>query len=162
MRNFTANFVRILRICKDFAANRVNKHGYAPRCSMSSKFSELGVIAHGITAEAFTCDSENLPFHRLHHECKEDLPDLISRRQFNARRKLTARLAEEIRKDMAAAIDGSEDVFCIDSKPLKACRNARAKRCTMGCNNTDAAPEWAIAPRKRCTITGINSMRFVE
>ncbi len=58
-------------------------------------------------------------FHRLYNECKEDLPNLTSRRQFNARRKLTARLAEEIRKDVAIAIDGSEDVFCIDSKPVK-------------------------------------------
>lgn len=70
------------------------------------------------------------------------MPNLISRRQFNARRKLTARLAEEIRKDVARAIDGPEDVFCIDSKPVKVCRNARAKRCTMGQDNPDAAPDW--------------------
>ncbi len=43
--------------------------------------------------------------------CKDDLPNLISRRQFNVRRKLTARLAEEIRKDVVVAIDGTEDVF---------------------------------------------------
>ncbi len=56
--------------------------------------------------------------------------------------KLTARLAEEIRKDVAIAIDGSEDVFCIDSKPVKVCQNARAKRCAMGRDNTDARPDW--------------------
>lgn len=142
MRNFIANFVRILRICKDFAGNRVNEFGNIPRCGVVPKFSDLEVIALGITAEAFGFDSENLLFHRLHHECKEDLPNLISRRQFNARRKLTARLAEEIRKDVAAAIDGSEDVFCIDSKPVKVCQNARAKRCSMGRDNVDAAPDW--------------------
>lgn len=70
------------------------------------------------------------------------LPNLISRRQFNARRKLTARLAEEIRKDVAISIDGSESVFCIDSKPVKVCQNARAKRCAMGRDNADAAPDW--------------------
>ena len=142
MRNFIANFVRILRICKDFAGNRVNEFGNIPRCGVVPKFSDLEVIALGITAEAFGFDSENLLFHRLHHECKEDLPNLISRRQFNARRKLTARLAEEIRKDVAAAIDGSEGVFCIDSKPVKVCQNARAKRCSMGRDNVDAAPDW--------------------
>lgn len=142
MRNFIANFVRILEICKDFAGNRVNEHGNVPRCGVVPKFSDLEVIALGITAEAFGFDSENLLFHRLHNECKEDLPNLISRRQFNARRKLTARLAEEIRKDVARAIDGPEDVFCIDSKPVKVCRNARAKRCTMGQDNPDAAPDW--------------------
>ena len=142
MRNFIANFVRILGICKDFAGNRVNGHGNVPRCGVVPKFSDLEVIALGITAEAFGFDSENLLFHRLHNECTEDLPNLISRRQFNARRKLTARLAEEIRKDVARAIDGPEDVFCIDSKPVKVCRNARAKRCTMGQDNPDAAPDW--------------------
>ena len=142
MRNFIANFVRILRICKDFAGNRVNEFGNIPRCGVVPKFSDLEVITLGITAEAFGFDSENLLFHRLHHECKEDLPNLISRRQFNARRKLTARLAEEIRKDVAAAIDGSEGVFCIDSKPVKVCQNARAKRCSMGRDNVDAAPDW--------------------
>lgn len=142
MCNFIANFVRILGICKDFAGNRVNEHGNVPRCGVVPKFSDLEVIALGITAESFGFDSENLLFYRLHHECKEDLPNLISRRQFNARRKLTARLAEEIRKDVARAIDGPEDVFCIDSKPVKVCRNARAKRCTMGQDNPDAAPDW--------------------
>ena len=31
MRNFIANFVRILGICKEFAGNRVNEHGNVPR-----------------------------------------------------------------------------------------------------------------------------------
>lgn len=142
MRNFIANFVRILGICKDFAGNRVNELGNVPRCGVVPKFSDLEVVALGITAEAFGFDSENLLFHRLHHECKEDLPNLVSRRQFNARRKLTARLAEDIRKDVAVAIDGSEEVFCIDSKPVKVCQNARAKRCVMGRDNVAAAPDW--------------------
>ena len=84
MRNFIVNFVRILEICKDLAGNRVNGHGNVPRCGVVPKFSDLEVIALGITAEAFGFDSENLLFHRLHNECKEDLTNLISRRQFNA------------------------------------------------------------------------------
>lgn len=142
IRNFIANFVRILGICKDFAGNRVNELGNVPRCGVVPKFSDLEVIAPGITAEAFGFDSENLLFHRLHNECKDDLPNLISRRQFNIRRKLAPRFAEEIRKDVAVAIDGIEDVFCIDSKPVKVCQKARAKRCVMGRDNVGAAPNW--------------------
>lgn len=151
MRNFIANFVRILGICKDFAGNRVNELGNVPRCGVVPKFSDLEVVALGITAEAFGFDSENLLFHRLNHECGEDLPNLVSRRQFNARRKLTAWLAEEIRKDVAAAIDGSEDVFCIDSKPVRVCQNARAKRCAMGRDNADAPPDWGY-----CASQGVH------
>ena len=65
MRNFIANFVRILEICKDFAGNRVNELGNVPRCGVVPKFSDLEVIALGITAEAFHIDSENYLFYRL-------------------------------------------------------------------------------------------------
>ncbi len=142
MRNFIANFARILDICKNFAGNRVNALGNVPRRGVVPKFSDLEVVALGITAEAFSFDSENYLFHRLHKECKGDLPDLITRRQFNARRKQTAKLAEEIRKEVAIAIDGGENVFCIDSKPVKVCQNARAKRCAMGHDNPQTAPTW--------------------
>lgn len=154
MRNFIANFVRILGICKDFAGNRVNALGNIPRCGAVPKFSDLEVVALGITAEAFGFDSENLLFHRLHNECKDDLPNLISRRQFNTRRKLTAGLTEEIRKDVAIAIDGSEGVFCIDSKPVKVCQNARARRCSMGRDNIEAAPEWGYCASQRLHYYG--------
>ena len=142
MRNFMTNFVKNLGICKDFARNRVNELGNVPRCGVVPKFSHLEVGALGITAEAFGFDRENFLFPRLHNECKDELPHLVSRRQLNVRRKLTARLAEGIRKDVAKAIDGSEDVFCIDSKPVKVCQNARAKRCAIGRNNIDAALDW--------------------
>ena len=108
MRNFIAKFLRVLEICEDFARNCANELGNVHRCGVVPKFSDLEVTALGITDEAFGLDSENLLFHRLHHEGKEDLPNLISRRLFNARRKLTARLTEKIRKDAAVAIDGSE------------------------------------------------------
>lgn len=50
MRNFMANLVRILGICKDFAGNRVNELGNVPRCGVVPKYSDLEVIALGITA----------------------------------------------------------------------------------------------------------------
>lgn len=142
MRSFITNFHRILDICKEFAGNRVNDLGNVPRIGVVPKFSDLEVIALGITAEAFHIDSENYLFHCLHRECGRDLPNLISRRQFNSRRKLTAALMEEIRKDAATYIDGGEDVFCIDSKPVKVCHNARAGRCAMGRDDIEAAPSW--------------------
>ncbi len=154
MRNFIANFVRILGICKDFAGNRVNELGNAPRCGVVPKFSDLEVIALGITAEAFHFDSENYLFHRLESECKEDFPNLITRRQFNTRRKLTARLAEDIRKEVAMCIDGREDVFCIDSKPVKVCQNARARRCAMGADNPQIAPAWGYCASQSMSYYG--------
>ena len=60
-------------------------------------------------------------------------------------------MTEEIRKDVAVAIDGSEVVFCIDSKPVKECQNARTKRCTMGRDNIDTAPGWGY-----CAAQGLH------
>ena len=56
----------------------------------------------------------------------------LSRRQFNDRRKKTAGLYETIRKRIALKIDGGEDFFLVDSKPIEVCRPARGKRCKMG------------------------------
>ena len=39
---------------------------------------------------------------------------------------------ETIRKRIALKIDGGEDFFVVDSKPIEVCRPARGKRCKMG------------------------------
>lgn len=39
-------------------------------------------------------------------------------------------------------MDGREDVFSIDSKPVKVCQNSKGKRCTMGRNDSAKASAW--------------------
>lgn len=142
MHNFIVKFGKILDIFKEFAGNRVNSLGNVLRRGVVPKFSDLEVMALSTTAEIFGIDSENYLFHRLNIECGKDIPNLITRRQYNQRRKQTYRLCEEIRKDIASAIDGREDVFSIDSKPIKVCQNARVARCSMGKDNPETAPAW--------------------
>ena len=142
MHNFIAKFRKIFEICKKFAGNQVNEKGNVPRRGVVPTFSDLEVIALSITAEAFGIDSENYLFNRLNKECPGAIPNLITRRQYNQRRKLTSQLGEYIRKAIACAIDGGESVFCIDSKPVKVCQNARANRCAMGKTDIDRAPAW--------------------
>lgn len=144
MHNFIVKFAQILEIYKKFAGNR-------PHCGVVPKFSDLEVIALSATAEAFGFDSENYLFMRLNAEKEESLRNLITRRQYNQRRKLTAVLGEEIRKDIAMAMDGKEDVFSIDSKPVKVCQNAEAKRCAMGRDDFERAPQWGY-----CALQGIH------
>ena len=142
MHNFVAKFGKILEICKQFAGNRVNEKGNIPRRGVVPTFSDIEVAALSITAEAFSIDSENYLFNRLNTECPGAIANLITRRQFNQRRKLTRGLGEEIRRAIAKAIDGGESVFSIDSKPVKVCQNARASRCTMGKGDIEHAPAW--------------------
>ena len=143
MRNLNTKFRKILDICKFFSKNLVDERGNMPRRGVVPRFSDLEVIALSLTAENFSIDSESLLFSYL-KEYKADFPNLISRRQYNDRRKFTANLCEQIRKNIAQAIDESEDVFCIDSKPIPVCRFARAKRCKLGKNDFDTAPNYGF------------------
>lgn len=153
MHNFIAKFMRIHDICKRFAGNRVNEYGNVVRRGAVPTFSDLEVIALSITAEAFGYDSENNLFKML-EESAERIPNLISRRQFNTRRKLTASLAEEIRKGIARSIDGGENVFVIDSKPVKVCQMVRAGRCSMGNGIPECAPSKGYCSSQRMYYYG--------
>ena len=122
----------LLEICKQFSHNLVNAEGNIVRRGPVPRFSDLEVVALSLAAESESIDSENWLFEYKLQEYKEKIPNLISRRQFNDRRKKTAGLCETIRKRIALKIDGGEDFFLVDSKPIEVCRPARGKRCKMG------------------------------
>ena len=85
-----------------------------------------------LAAESESIDSENWLFESKLKEYKDKIPNQISRRQFNDCRKSTARLCEKIRRQIAMAIDGREDFFFVDSKPVEVCRVARGRQYRMG------------------------------
>lgn len=132
MHNLYTKFVKILGICKQFSNNIVNEQGNVPRRGAIPKFSDLEVVALSLAAESESIDSGKWLFDYKLQEYKEKFPNLISRRQFNDRRKKTAGLCEKIRKRIAMEMDGGEDLFFVDSKPIEVCRVARGKRCRMG------------------------------
>lgn len=105
------------------------------------KFSDLEVIALSLTAESESIDSEKWLFDCKLQEYKDCFPNLISRREYNDRRKKTARLCEEIRKRIAMKMDGGEEQFFVDSKPIPVCRVTRGKRCKMG-----KTGDYSLAP----------------
>ena len=153
MRNLAAKFGIFLDICKKFSKKLVDERGNMPRRGVIPRFSDLEVIALSLTAEQFGVDSESYLFALL-KEYKSDFPNLISRRQYNDRRKFTANLCEQIRKNIAQAIDAGEDVFCVDSKPIPVCRNARAKRCKLGKYDFDRAPNFGYCAAQNCYYYG--------
>lgn len=132
MCNLYTKFVKFLEICKQFSTDLITEKGNIPRPGPVPRFSDLEVIALSMAAEAESIDSENRLFESKLKEYKDSIPHLISRRQFNDRRKAVSGLQEKIRSRLANEIDGGEDYFCIDSKPIEVCRVARGKRCRMG------------------------------
>ena len=118
MHNLYAIFAKLLNICKQIAGNLVNESGNVPRRGVVPKFSDLEVVALNMASEAVGIDSESLLFANL-QEYRVEIPNLISRRQYNDRRKITSSLCNAIRERMVAKMDGGEDYFCIDSKPIE-------------------------------------------
>lgn len=141
MQNLYANFVKILDICKSFSKDLVNEQGNIPRRGVVPRFSDLEIVSLSMTSEAMGIDSECLLFSKL-NEYRDEMPNLISRRQYNDRRKQTGNLCDSIRKRMAMKIDGSEDYFCIDSKPIEVCRLSRSSLCKMGKDEYRTAPAY--------------------
>jgi hypothetical protein len=85
-----------------------NDSGNVPRRGPVPKFSDLEVVALSLTAETESIDSEKWLFDYKLQEYKDSIPNLISRRQFNDRRKKTSGLCEELRKRIAMEMDGGE------------------------------------------------------
>ena len=150
MYNLYTKFVKILGICKQFSQNLVNECGNIPRRGPVPKFSDLEVVALSLTAEAESIDSEKWLFDYKLQEHKSKIPNLISRRQFNDRRKKTAGLCEEIRKRIAMEMDGEEEQFFVDSKPRGGVSGG--KRDTLQ-DGTD----WGL-----CTSSGLRLLRFTK
>lgn len=56
---------------------------------------------------------------------------------------------------MVAEIDGGEDYFCIDLKPIEVCRFARSRRCSMGRKDFEKAPSGEYSGITRCALLRI-------
>lgn len=141
MHNLKTNFDKILEICKFQTEDLFDANGNICRPGTKPKFSDLEVISLSLTAEALGIDSENLLFSKLNTEFKDHFPNLISRRQYNDRRKLLFKVQKEIQSRLAQKIDEFEDVYTIDSKPIQVCRLVRKNRCKLGRDNFSTAPD---------------------
>ena len=154
MHNLYAIFAKLLNICKQVAGNLVNESGNVPRRGVVPRFSDLEIVALNMTSEAVGIDSESLLFAKL-QEYRIEIPNLISRRQYNDRRKITSSLCNTIRERIAAEMDGGEDCFCIDSKPIEVCRFSRSKRCVMGKKDFGKAPSIGYKLHAVCGLSGV-------
>ena len=116
MHNLKANFDKILNICKLHSHGLVDKFGNVQRSGTKPKLSDLEVIALSMTSEALSIDSENLLFSKLQTDYQLDFPNLLSRRQYNDRRKNCFNLQKELRERIAKSIDVDKDIYTVDYK----------------------------------------------
>ena len=141
MHNIKTNFDKIVDVLKDIIGDEINVKGNFLRRGTKPRFSDIEVIALSLTAECLSIDSENSLFSKLHKEYLGVFTNLISRRQYNDRRKLLFEKTENVRKLMAERLNIQSDVFAIDSMPLEICKISRENRNKMGKESEHHSPD---------------------
>ncbi len=141
MHNIKTNFDKILGVIKDILKEEVNKKGNYSRRGTKPRFADIEVIALSLTAECLGIDSENYLFSKLNKEYRNEFKNMISRRQYNDRRKLLFEKTERVRKLLSERLNRQADVFAIDSMPLEICKLSREKRNKMGKESIHHSPD---------------------
>jgi hypothetical protein len=139
--NIKTNFDKILGVLKDILGDVINAKGNYVRRGSVPKFSDIEVMALSLTAECLSIDREHYLFSKLNTEYATDFENLISRRQYNDRRKLLFEKTEQARKLLAARLNRQADVFAIDSMPMEICKLSREGRNKMGKESERDAPD---------------------
>ena len=73
---------------KEILSEEVNEKGNYTRRGVVPRFSDIEVISLSLTSECLGIDSENYLFSKLQTEYQNEFDNMISRRQYNDRRKL--------------------------------------------------------------------------
>lgn len=141
MHNIKANFDKVFEVVKEIIGNEIGADGNFLRPGPKPNFTDLEVITLSLTSECLSIDSENLLFIKLETEYKNEFKNLISRRQYNDRRKRLFDKTESVRKSMAARLNRQADVFAIDSMPLEICKISREQRSKMGKECSQHSPD---------------------
>lgn len=141
MHNIKTNFDKIIEVVKDILRAEINESGNYLRRGVVPKFSDIAVISLSLTAECLGIDSENYLFSKLNAEYTNEFKNIISRRQYNDRRKLLFEKTEQVRKLLSARLNKQADVFAIDSMPIEICKISREQRNKMGKESAHHCPD---------------------
>jgi len=162
MHNIKTNFDKIIEVIKEIIGDEITEDDNYLRRGTKPKFSDIEVIALSFTAECLSIDSESFLFSKLNKEYLNDFKNLISRRQFNDRRKLLFDKTENLRNAMATRLNRQADVFAIDSMPLEICEISREQRNKMGKESVHHSPDKGYCASQKKYFTGTNCTAFVQ
>jgi len=141
MHNIKTNFDKILGVIKEIIGEEISEKGNYLRRGSIPRFSDIEVIALSLTAECLGIDSENYLFSKLHTEYLHEFENMISRRQYNDRRKLLFEKTEQVRKRLSERLNRQADIFAIDSMPIEICKISREQRNRMGKESVHHSPD---------------------
>ena len=141
MHNLKTNFDKFFNITKSVfkdCLNQADNYYFYPN---KPKLSYCEIIALSVTGESIGIDSENYFWGKLKSDHKDDFPRLIHRSNFNRRRKHLYPFIEELNEHLAHSLNGSEDVYLVDSIPVPVCQIAREKQSKICKDDFETAPD---------------------
>ena|ERR1700761_1351450 len=116
MSNIKRKFDKVLCLLKDKFKDSFDVHGNLLRPGPKPKFSDLHVLALSAVSETMGHDSERHLFDDVLD--RDEFPNLLSRTQYNFRRKALNKSCKFIQQSLAKELNRDNDVFAADSTPL--------------------------------------------
>ncbi|MCW0516324.1 IS982-like element ISRa1 family transposase, partial [Riemerella anatipestifer] len=138
-------YERILEVLGLFSENQLIS--YQRR---TPKMSDLEVISLNITAEYLSIDSELQLFRKL----PNSLINKIERSVYNKRKRRLSLQTEQIRQRISMEFNEFEDIFIVDSMPMKVCENARSTRSKICKEQSYSSPTYGYCASQKLYFYG--------
>ncbi|MRM94308.1 IS982-like element ISRa1 family transposase [Riemerella anatipestifer] len=145
MNNLEQIYERILEVLGLFSENQLIS--YQRR---TPKMSDLEVISLNITAEYLSIDSELQLFRKL----PNSLINKIERSVYNKRKRRLSLQTEQIRQRISMEFNEFEDIFIVDSMPMKVCENARSTRSKICKEQSHSSPTYGYCASQKLYFYG--------
>ncbi|QZO86596.1 IS982-like element ISRa1 family transposase [Riemerella anatipestifer] len=145
MNNLEQIYERILEVLGLFSENQLIS--YQRR---TPKMSDLEVISLNITAEYLSIDSELQFFRKL----PNSLINKIERSVYNKRKRRLSLQTEQIRQRISMEFNEFEDIFIVDSMPMKVCENARSTRSKICKEQSYSSPTYGYCASQKLYFYG--------
>ncbi|MDY3363720.1 IS982 family transposase [Riemerella anatipestifer] len=145
MNNLEQIYERILEVLGLFSENQLIS--YQRR---KPKMSDLEVISLNITAEYLSIDSELQLFRKL----PNSLINKIERSVYNKRKRILSLQIEQIRQRISMEFNEFEDIFIVDSMPMKVCENARSTRSKICKEQSYSSPTYGYCASQKLYFYG--------
>ncbi|MRM94543.1 IS982-like element ISRa1 family transposase [Riemerella anatipestifer] len=145
MNNLEQIYERILEVLGLFSENQLIS--YQRR---TPKMSDLEVISLNITAEYLSIDSELQLFRKL----PNSLINKIERSVYNKRKRRLSLQTEQIRQRISMEFNEFEDIFIVDSMPMKVCENARSTRSKICKEQSYSSPTYGYCTSQKLYFYG--------
>ncbi|UZF08360.1 IS982 family transposase [Riemerella anatipestifer] len=145
MNNLEQIYERILEVLGLFSENQLIS--YQRR---TPKMSDLEVISLNITAEYLSIDSELQFFRKL----PNSLINKIERSVYNKRKRRLSLQTEQIRQRISMEFNEFEDIFIVDSMPMKVCENARSTRSKICKEQSYSSPTYDYCASQKLYFYG--------